>query len=227
MRPSANVIVVKRCIDIAIGFVGTSVFLGLYPFLALLIKLESPGPALYSQERIGLNRRSPRRDGEDAKEFPERREDVGGKPFIIYKFRSMRMDAEANGPQLAKKGVDPRVTRVGWWLRALHLDELPQFWNVLRGDMSFIGPRPERAHFTRQFHETIPHYRSRTLWVKPGLTGLAQITLGYDEGMDSVVRKSYFDYSYRASFSHFRSWARMEWWIFLNTVLYLTIKPRR
>ena len=226
MRPSASVLIVKRLIDIAVGLVGTAAFVLFYPVLALIIKLESRGPALYAQERVGINKRS-RRDGEDETDFPGRRSDVGGKPFTIYKFRSMRMDAEKDGPQLARKGVDPRVTRVGWWLRALHLDELPQFWNVLRGDMSFIGPRPERAHFTRQFHETIPHYRSRTLWVKPGLTGLAQITLGYDEGHESVVRKSYFDYSYRASFSHFGSWARMEWWIFLNTVLYLTIKPRR
>lgn len=256
MRPSRSVILVKRSIDIAVGLVGTTAFVFFYPILALLIKLESPGPVLYSQERIGINKRMRRRSEDSSaqakspgqanpsnpinpmdinpvnkwdqdQDFPGRKSDVGGKPFEIFKFRSMRTDAEKNGPQLAAKGVDARVTKVGWWLRALHLDELPQFWNVLRGDMSFIGPRPERAHFTLQFGETIPHYRQRTLFVKPGLTGLAQITLGYDDGMDSVVRKSYFDYSYRASFSHFRSWARMEWWILINTLGYLAIKPRR
>jgi polysaccharide deacetylase family protein (PEP-CTERM system associated) len=229
MRPSPSVIFVKRLIDILIGLVGTGAFLFFYPFLAILIKLESPGPVLYSQQRVGINKRVRRQQNEwDAEEeMPVRKSDVGGKPFEIYKFRSMRTDAEKNGPQLAVKGVDPRVTKVGWWLRALHLDELPQFWSVLKGDMSFIGPRPERAHFTVEFGRTIPHYRNRTLWVKPGLTGLAQITLGYDEGMDSVVRKTYFDYSYRASFSHFGSWARMEWWVLVNTVGYLMIRPRK
>jgi polysaccharide deacetylase family protein (PEP-CTERM system associated) len=230
MRPSPSVILVKRLIDILVGLVGTGAFLFFYPILAILIKLESKGPVLYSQERVGINKRTPRRqgaegDGEEA--LPIRKSDVGGKPFEIYKFRSMRTDAEKNGPQLAAKGIDPRVTKVGWWLRALHLDELPQFWSVLVGDMSFIGPRPERAHFTLEFGRTIPHYQNRTLWVKPGLTGLAQITLGYDEGVESVVRKTYFDYSYRASFSHFRSWARMEWWVLMNTLGYLLIKPRK
>lgn len=238
MRPSPSVLIVKRLIDIAVGFIGSLVFLFFYPILAFLIKWESPGPVLYSQERIGINKRMRRfrltENGEavktqwdDGSDFPGRKADVGGRPFLIYKFRSMRADAEKNGPQLAAKGVDPRVTRVGWWLRALHLDELPQFLSVLRGDMSFVGPRPERAHFTVQFGDTIPHYRQRTLFVKPGLTGLAQITLGYDDGLDSVVRKSYFDYSYRASFAHFSSWWKMEWWILLNTVQYLAIKPRR
>jgi polysaccharide deacetylase family protein (PEP-CTERM system associated) len=228
MRPSANVIFVKRIVDVAVGLAGTLAFLFFYPILALLIKLESKGPVIYRQERIGINKRLRREQGgNDDSEFPGRRSDVGGKPFHIYKFRSMRTDAEKNGPQFAAKGVDPRVTKVGWWLRALHLDELPQFWSVLKGDMSFIGPRPERAHFTVQFGESIPHYKSRTLFVKPGLTGLAQITLGADDGMESVVRKTYFDYSYRASFSHFRSWARLEWWILMNTVFYLMIKPRK
>src|SRR5689334_18855520 len=147
MRPSPSVIVVKRLIDIVIGLAGTGAFVFFYPILAVMIKLESSGPVLYSQERVGINKRSRKRDGGSDQEevLPVRKSDVGGKPFEIYKFRSMRTDAEKNGPQLAAKGVDPRVTKVGWWLRALHLDELPQFWSVLRGDMSFIGPRPERA----------------------------------------------------------------------------------
>ena len=239
MRPSASVLIVKRLVDILVGLAGSLAFLIWYPILALLIKLESPGPVLYSQERVGINKRlrafgwhSSNPEGTGVPEgagdkAPIRGSDVGGKPFRIYKFRSMRTDAEKDGPRLTAKGHDPRVTRIGWWLRALHLDELPQFWNVLRGDMSFIGPRPERSYFTLQFGEIIPYYRQRTLFVKPGLTGLAQITLGYDDGVDSVVRKSFFDYSYRASFSHFGSWAKMEWWILINTFFYLTIRPQR
>ena len=229
MRPSATVLAVKRLIDIAVGLIGTLAFLCFYPILALLIKLESQGPVLYGQERVGINKRS--RGPEEGPEHEEakafRKSDVGGRPFKVYKFRSMRIDAEKNGPQFAKGGADPRVTQVGWWLRALHLDELPQFWSVLIGDMSFIGPRPERAHFTLEFGRTIPHYGSRTLWVRPGLTGLAQINLGPDDGLESVVRKTYFDYSYRASFAHFSTWWRMEWWVLINTLGYLLIKPRK
>lgn len=231
MRPSANVLIAKRLFDIAIGLFGTGCFVTAYPILALLIKAENPGPVLYAQERVGINKRRRRRAGEgekegDADEIPVRLNDVGGRPFTIFKFRSMRTDAEKAGPQFAAKGRDPRITRVGWWLRATHLDELPQFWNILRGDMSFIGPRPERAHFTQQFQATIPHYGSRTLWLKPGLTGLAQITVGYDDSIESVVRKTFFDYSYRASMAHFRTWIRMELWVLWNTAGYL-IKPLR
>src|SRR5690606_37338521 len=135
-------------------------------------------------------------------ELPARAADVGGKPFTLWKFRTMFTDAEKAGPALARINGDSRITRVGWWLRATHLDELPQFWNILKGDMSFIGPRPERAHFTTQFRDSIPHYENRTLFLRPGLTGLAQICLGYDEGHESVVRKSYYDYAYRVSLAH-------------------------
>src|SRR4051812_27072505 len=106
MRPSANVIFVKRVVDVAVGLAGTLAFLFFYPILALLIKLESKGPVIYRQERIGINKRLRREQGgNDDSEFPGRRSDVGGKPFYIYKFRSMRTDAEKNGPQFAAKGV--------------------------------------------------------------------------------------------------------------------------
>jgi polysaccharide deacetylase family protein (PEP-CTERM system associated) len=231
MRPSPSVLRTKRLFDIAIGLFGTGCFIVAYPILSLLIKWENPGPALYAQERVGINKRRRRRQGDrdgenDAGGLPVRRSDVGGRPFTIYKFRSMRTDAEKAGPQFATKGRDPRITRIGWWLRATHLDELPQFWNILRGDMSFIGPRPERAHFTTQFQSSIPHYRNRTLFLKPGLTGLAQITVGYDDSIESVVRKTFYDYSYRASMSHFKSWIRMELWVLLHTAGYL-LKPLR
>lgn len=123
---------------------------------ALAIKLESPGPIFYRQARNGLN----------------------GRIFHVIKFRSMRVDAEKNGPQWAEKN-DSRVTRVGQFIRKTRIDELPQLINVLRGEMSLIGPRPERPMFTEQFEKEIPGFKNRLL-VKPGLTGWAQVNGGYD-----------------------------------------------
>ncbi len=260
LYPSRLVLFTKRTLDIFIGFAGTVIFVVTYPFIALLICLESKGPAIYSQTRVGGNMRI-RRTRTNSESLTlttnintttssnissntsnnsvtdtvnpsatnatsnvtsnSRRSDYGGKPFVIYKYRTMRTDAEAAGPQLCIKGLDPRVTSIGKWLRALHLDELPQFWNILKGDMSFIGPRPERPHFTEQYLKTVPHYPQRTLLVRPGLTGLAQIILGYDDSMDSVIRKTYFDLSYSAALSTFGSWLKIESWIFLNTFIYL------
>ncbi len=228
MQPSPWVLFLKRSFDVSIGIFGTSIFLLAWPFLALIIRLDSKGAALYRQERIGRNIRISRKLKGDAlsPELPARAADVGGKPFTLWKFRTMFTDAEKAGPALARINGDSRITRVGWWLRATHLDELPQFWNILKGDMSFIGPRPERAHFTTQFRDSIPHYENRTLFLRPGLTGLAQICLGYDEGHESVVRKSYYDYAYRASLAHVRSYLKMELWILWNTAFYL-LKPLR
>jgi polysaccharide deacetylase family protein (PEP-CTERM system associated) len=239
MKPSLAVLVVKRLVDLFIGWVGTLAFVALYPIIAILIKLESKGPVVYTQQRVGLNRRSSpyqifkgKKDeavaagGAGAFILSNRQVDYGGQVFTILKFRTMRIDSEALGPQLAKKGLDPRVTRVGKWLRALHIDEIPQFVNILRGDMSFVGPRPERPHYTLQYSKSIPHYLDRTLWIKPGLTGLAQILVGYDDGLESVIRKVHYDYSYRSATCHFFSWLRMELWTMANTVLYLFVKPQ-
>jgi polysaccharide deacetylase family protein (PEP-CTERM system associated) len=239
MKPSLAVLVAKRLVDLFVGWLGTLFFVATYPFIALLIKLESKGPVLYSQQRIGINRRSspyqifkPKLDdkvaagGTSAFILSNRQVDYGGEVFTILKYRSMRVDAESLGPQLAQKGLDPRVTKIGKWLRALHIDELPQFVNILRGDMSLIGPRPERPYFTMQYSKSIPHYLDRTLWIKPGLTGLAQIILGYDDSHESVVRKVHFDYSYRSATCNFFSWVKMELWVAVNTVLYLFIKPQ-
>ena len=132
----------------------------------------------------------------------------------------MRLDAEKAGPQLCGKSGDARVTGLGRILRKLHLDELPQFWNVLKGDMSFIGPRPERPHFTVQYAEQIPGYLERTRGLKPGILGLAQIVNGYDDSLQSVVRKTRFDLAYRASLENFGAWLRLESWIFVNTFGY-------
>ncbi|MEO7426796.1 MAG: XrtA system polysaccharide deacetylase [Fibrobacteria bacterium] len=216
MKPSTAVSALKRALDIAVGLVGTAAFLIAYPILFLLIKLESPGPALYKQSRVGLDKR-----GGGRREDSRRATDVGGKPFTICKFRTMRADAEKHGPQLCVKGHDPRVTRFGRFLRSSHLDELPQFWNVLKGEMSFIGPRPERPHFTVRYFEEIPDYRERTRHMKPGITGISQIVLGYDDSLESVIRKTHFDLIYRASMASFTSWIRMEFWVLFNTLRYL------
>lgn len=225
MKPSWTVLACKRLLDLAGGLLGLLIFLLSYPLIALIIKLDSRGPVLYKQVRVGMNRRD-RRSGAPRAEGEERRkEDVGGRPFAIWKYRTMRTDAEAAGPQLCAKGGDPRITRVGRWLRALHIDEIPQFINLAFGDMSLVGPRPERPHFTAQFARTLPHYSDRTHHIRPGLTGLAQILLGYDDTEDSVVRKSHFDLSYRASFCSLSSWLRMEAWVLFNTVLYLVKRP--
>jgi polysaccharide deacetylase family protein (PEP-CTERM system associated) len=239
MKPSLAVLVAKRLLDLFVGWAGTLAFVATYPLIALLIKLESRGPVLYSQQRIGINRRSSpyqifKKGVPEAKAaggagsfiLSNRQVDYGGEVFTILKYRSMRIDAENLGPQLAKKGLDPRVTKIGKWLRALHIDELPQFVNILRGDMSLIGPRPERPYFTLQYAKQIPHYLDRTLWIKPGLTGLAQIILGYDDSLESVVRKVHFDYAYRSATCNFWSWLKMEVWVAVNTVFYLLIKPQ-
>lgn len=146
----------KRCIDVVGALVGGIALLVPMIIIALAIRLDSEGPALFRQERLGKD----------------------GKPFTMLKFRSMRLDAEAEGPRWADNN-DARCTRLGHFLRKCRLDELPQLWNILVGDMSFVGPRPERACFYDEFETYIYGFRNR-LAVKPGLTGLAQVNGGYD-----------------------------------------------
>lgn len=147
---------VKRAFDILCSLFGLVVLMIPMLLIALLIHLDTRGTVLYKQERLGKD----------------------GKPFLMYKFRSMYLDAEEYGPQWAEK-VDHRCTRVGRLLRKTRLDELPQLWNILKGDMSFVGPRPERAYFYNQFENYI-HGFSQRLKVIPGLTGWAQVNGGYD-----------------------------------------------
>ncbi len=138
-----------------------------------LVKLTSPGPVFYSQTRLGRH----------------------GRPFTLYKVRTMAHDCESlTGPCWSVPG-DARVTPVGRWLRRTHLDELPQLWNVLRGDMSLIGPRPERPEFVPTLERAVPHYRKR-LQVRPGVTGLAQVQLPPDTDLDSVRLKTAYDLHY-------------------------------
>jgi lipopolysaccharide/colanic/teichoic acid biosynthesis glycosyltransferase len=141
--------------------------------VALAVKLDSRGPVFYTQERMGKN----------------------GRLFKIIKFRSMRTDAEdASGPVWAEES-DPRVTRIGRIIRKLRLDELPQFVNVIRGDMNFVGPRPERPVFVEQLNQIIPYYSQRHL-VKPGLTGWAQIKYPYGSSVEDAIEKLRYDLYY-------------------------------
>jgi lipopolysaccharide/colanic/teichoic acid biosynthesis glycosyltransferase len=172
MKPIWLVALGKRALDLVGGIGGYLAFAFTFPFLSMLIKLESPGPSLYRQVRVGMNRRSRSRARAQAYAGPERRKaDLGGRTFSIVKYRTMRLDAEANGPQLCLKGVDPRVTRLGKWLRALHIDEIPQFINVVKGDMSLVGPRPEMLFLVERYDT----WQRQRLAVPPGITGWWQV----------------------------------------------------
>jgi lipopolysaccharide/colanic/teichoic acid biosynthesis glycosyltransferase len=190
-----------RGFDIAASALALVILSPLFLILAILIKVESPGPVIYRQLRTGLNlRTNDRRRNTNIRVIEERRRTdrrlapVPGRPFEIYKFRSMVTDAEKNGIQLAKKN-DARVTRLGKLMRRTRIDELPQFWNVLRGDMSIVGPRPERPEIIAYLAEQIPGYTDR-LGVKPGITGLAQIRNGYDTDLEHIRRKITLDRYY-------------------------------
>ncbi|MBU8870334.1 MAG: sugar transferase [Gemmatimonadales bacterium] len=182
---------IKRVLDFVIALGALAVFGLLLPVISLIIKLDSPGPVFYSQDRVGLNRRSTPRGG---KGVDRRKIFQPGRPFQVHKLRTMSVNAEANGPQLAA-AHDCRITRVGRFLRQTRIDEIPQFWNILKGEMSLIGPRPERLVFVRQLEKEIPNYKDR-LFVLPGITGLAQVLNGYDENLESVKRKVRLDREY-------------------------------
>ena len=156
----------------SVALFGAVISLPITLVTAILIKLESRGPVLYAQERVGEN----------------------GRAFMVFKFRSMRTDAEKDGPVWASAG-DNRVTRVGRVIRKLRVDEIPQFWNILRGDMNFVGPRPERPHFVEQLAEEIPFYEQRHL-LPPGLTGWAQIKYPYGSTIEDARQKLQYDLYY-------------------------------
>lgn len=182
----------KRILDIVLSSAALIASLPACFLIALAICIDSRGPILYAQERVGLDRRK----GGHNLNGADRRKQVGyGRPIKIYKFRSMIVDAERNtGPVWALRS-DPRATRVGTILRRTHLDELPQFFNALRGDMAIVGPRPERPQLVRNLVAALPDYALRTR-VLPGITGLAQIRNGYDDSLESAARKVQYDLDY-------------------------------
>ena len=173
IAPSMWVIHVRTAVDFAMALLILVVTSPILILAMALVKLTSRGPIFYSQTRLGRN----------------------GKPFSIFKLRSMRHECESLTGACWSKPGDSRITPVGRWLRRTHIDELPQLWNVLRGDMSLIGPRPERPEFVPQLELAIPHYRKR-LELRPGLTGLAQVQLPPDSDLDSVKRKLAYDLHY-------------------------------
>jgi len=183
--------VVTRLLNFSIAALGLAIVLPLCVVIAVLTKLTSRGPVLYAQTRVGRDRR-----WRDTLALHERRvSDLGGEVFTIYKFRTMRVNAERFSGVVWAQEHDPRVTRLGRQLRMLRFDELPQLWNVLRGDMNMVGPRPERPSIVARLREVIPEYRDR-LRVKPGITGLAQINQKYDACIDDVRAKVTWDLEY-------------------------------
>ena len=167
----------KRSFDIVVSLFVLILGLPFYIIIGLMVKMGSKGPVFYKQERIGIH----------------------GVPFHIIKFRSMRMDAESSGPQLSSED-DPRITKMGKFLRKTRLDEFPQFWNVLIGDMSVVGPRPERQYFIDKITERAPHYK-RLHKVKPGITSWGQVKYGYAENVDEMVERLEYDLLYLENIS--------------------------
>lgn len=163
---------VKRLIDISVSLFVLVIFSPLYIIVGLLVKLGSKGPVIFAQERIGVH----------------------GKPFLIRKFRSMYIDAEKNGPALSSEN-DSRITKFGRFMRKTRLDEIPQFYNVLIGDMSLVGPRPEREYFIEKIVEKASHY-NHLLKVRPGITSWGQVKYGYAENVDQMVERLKFDIIY-------------------------------
>lgn len=183
----------KRPLDIVLASLALFMLLPVFMIVAIAVLLDSRGPILYAQERVGLDRR--RGKGPLPIRGSRRKQHGFGRPFTIYKFRSMIADAEKyTGPVWAKER-DPRATRIGALLRRTHLDEIPQLLNVLRGDMSMVGPRPERPQLFGNLVARIPEYalRCRTL---PGITGIAQIKNGYDDSLQAAARKAQYDLYY-------------------------------
>jgi exopolysaccharide biosynthesis polyprenyl glycosylphosphotransferase len=180
----------KRILDLVISVICLILLAPVMMITAIIIKLTSPGPVFYSQERIGIK----------------------GKPFKMHKFRTMYRDAEENGPQLSSKS-DPRITHFGKFLRQFRVDEIPQFYTVLKGDMSLVGPRPERSYYIDLITQRAPHYRLLHK-VKPGITSWGQVKYGYAENLEQMVERLKFDILYIENMS-----LAMDFKILIYTIL--------
>jgi lipopolysaccharide/colanic/teichoic acid biosynthesis glycosyltransferase len=181
----------SRVFNVLVSLAMLVVAMPIMAITAVLIRLTSKGPVFYTQVRVGIDRRYNRTRALQER----RREDLGGIPFTIYKFRSMRVDAELNGQAVWAKQNDDRVTAIGRIIRKSRIDELPQLFNVLLGDMNIVGPRPERPSIFVRLREQIAEYPVRQR-VKPGITGLAQVSNPYDRDIDDVRRKVWYDVEY-------------------------------
>jgi sugar transferase (PEP-CTERM system associated) len=170
VKPSQQI--ARRIVSTLTAAVGLLLFLPFLPFVVLLVRLSSPGPIFFHQTRVGM----------------------GGRNFQVHKFRTMRTDAEASGAKWATKN-DPRVTKIGMFMRKTRLDEVPQLWNVLCGDMGFVGPRPERPEFVPMLAEKIPYFELRHM-IRPGLTGWAQVRYGYGATLEQAREKLEYDLYY-------------------------------
>jgi exopolysaccharide biosynthesis polyprenyl glycosylphosphotransferase len=177
-------------LNFSVALVGLISSLPLLPFIAIAIKFGSPGQVLYRQERVGR----------------------GGKTFLCYKFRTMRQDAEADTGATWATDNDPRITRVGKFLRTSRLDEIPQLWCVLKGDMHFVGPRPERPEFVKMLTEEIPFYGVRHT-VRPGITGWAQVQYKYGNTLEDAREKLQYDLFYIKNAS-----VGLDFWIVFQTI---------
>jgi lipopolysaccharide/colanic/teichoic acid biosynthesis glycosyltransferase len=195
----------KRLLDIFGAAIGLSLTLPLFPIIAIIIKVDSRGPVFFRQERVG-------RIWKTHKEH-----------FFMIKFRTMVQEAESQTGEVWATKNDPRITSVGNFLRKTRLDELPQFLNVLAGDMSLIGPRPERPGISDDLEEEIPFYLERTYGVTPGITGLAQVNQGYDETLDDVRSKLAYDLAYSVSLHNPKQWILMDISIAFKTVMVMIL----
>lgn len=196
----ASVKLAKRAMDLVVALIGIVLTAPLWPLVALAIRLDTPGPVIYRQMRVG-------RMLADRTEL-----------FMILKFRSMGADAEKiTGAVWASKD-DPRITRVGAFIRKTRLDELPQLLNVLVGDMSVVGPRPERPAMYRRLDQAVPFFADRTAGLRPGVTGLTQVVQGYDNSVEDVRRKVGFDAAYAMRLSTFGGWLLSDMTIMVRTL---------
>ena len=206
----------RRALNVLVAAVGILLTAPMWLLIAVAVKLTSRGPVFYTQERVGLDLRNGRAGSSD----PRRRRDLGGRPFRMLKFRTMRVDAERGTGAVWSGANDPRVTRVGRFLRHCRLDELPQLVNVLKGDMNVVGPRPERASIFADLREKIPNYVLRQR-VRPGITGYAQVNLEYDCTVEDVADKLKLDLEYLS-----RQSVAMDLYIMARTLPVMVLRDR-